>query len=203
MALVQRSRFATFFKNLTGFRGPLDLPLQEGLHPVMDILGSRNPDLDTEVGYWLLQPSSTGPTAGQFSAICAKVSSGTAIIDGFSVRAPAAQAVVRVGIGPEIPNNPVNAMSLNNYLSQRSPTFNTSVANFQVITSGSFTQVSDFFGGGNTPWNIDVPTAQFSLIFSLPGFAAITPGYAFVIAGGVANQAIGGAMWGRWLADQQ
>jgi hypothetical protein len=203
MALVQRSRFATFFKNLTGFRGPLDLPLGEGLAPVMDILGTRAPELDTEQAYWLLQPTSQGPTVGQISAIAAKVSSGAAVIDGFSIRVAAAQGIVSVGLGPEFSGGPISAMAQNNYLSQRSSTFNTSTANFNVITSASLSQVSSFFGGGNTPWNLDVGTTGQSVIVNIPGFAVITPGYAFIMSPGVNNVAIGGAMWGRWLADQQ
>jgi len=198
MPLIQRSRFSTFFKQLTGFKGPLSSDLDTAVQPTVDV-NQRAPELDEEQAYWYAQPGSVAGVAGQLQAIGVKISAGQAVIDGFMIRSTAAASVVIAGITAEFSGSPTNGGLCNNFLFGRGSSFNSSQQLFTPIQTMSLSQVSSFILGIGMNFELQ---AGVPLIVNLPPMFVIQPAWAFVLQGGVVNQGIGGAVWGRWLADQ-
>jgi hypothetical protein len=199
MPLIQRSRFTTFFKQLTGFKGPLSSDLDTAVQPTVDV-NQRAPELDEEQAYWYAQPNSVAAVAAQLQAIGVKISGGQAVIDGFMIRSLAAGGIVIAGISAEFTaDSATNGGLANNFLFGRGSLFNASQQTFIPIQTMNHSQVSSFILG--VPLNFELQ-ANVPLIVNLPPMFVIQPGWAFVLQGGAVNQGIGGAIWGRWLADQ-
>lgn len=202
MTLVQRSRFTELLKNLTGLRGPYTLALDGGVAPVWD-LSSRYPELDTEQAYWYATPASAGPVAAQFSFAQVKVTpgAGVSVIDAIYFRSAAALAVFRFGITPEIAGATSSSLLGNNFLGSRGAAY--ALAGQQLGSVGwiSGSQVADPFAAAGQAFNFEVPANVAQLILLPPMFCP-QPGWAFTIATGAVNQAIGCSLIGRWLADQ-
>jgi hypothetical protein len=200
MTLVQRSRFSVFLKNLTGFRGPFGMSLDQGVTPSYDF--SRPEALyDDEVAFWWARLS-VAQVAAQFSFGQIKVpNAGTrAVVDHFYFRA-IATGTVHYGIAPDIVGATVATTQRNPFLSPRPPSFTLANASLGAVVQLTGTSVAD-------PLNI-TPSA-FGEVDITAGAAAqqfdeqfvITPGWPFVVAMSAVNVPLEAIVFGRYLGDQ-
>lgn len=206
MALVQRSRFGTWLKNLTGFRGPFGMNLDSGVTPVYD-LGQIAAELDDEQAYWLMGFSSAA-VAAQFSFAQISVGAGRAIVDGFALQ-HRTQAGVRAGLTQSIAGAGSPVLVRNNFLGLRTPAFSLPAMQLGAVTILTGSQAADPFTpvGVNSALNVDqlgnvAPGQQTFLEVSTDLAWVLTPGFSWVISPAIVNCIVQGSVWGRFLADQ-
>lgn len=212
MALVQRARFATFLKNLTGFRGPLDLPLQGELRPVFDI-SSDLPELDDEVARWYTSGTQAA-LAGNFSAVGLQLGSGVpagtrAVVDGLILTAQAALINYNIGITAPATTPALQAAQLsNNFLGSRGSVYTLPQASLGAVQQwGKQAAASIFSGTIGFSIQVTVPpnTVASTLVFAAPNFPrfVIQPGWVFSVEPTGNNTAVFFSAFGRYYGDQQ
>lgn len=205
MTLLQRSRFGTWLKNVTGFRGPAGLDVGEVLSPVYD-LASYDELLDDETAYWISSSATVGPVAGQVSSItvqfpaAAKVGT-RASVDGLYIRSAVAAVVYQFGLCAAVAGgaNPCNVR--NNFLGQRGSAIDASTA-FSALNLVTRSGAASIFTGFSTNHSIDAAAGlHCDLPTPFPVFV-ITPGFSFAVECQTLNTAISAFLWGRYLGDQ-
>jgi len=196
--VVQRSRFSTFLKQLTGYRGKLATPLLGLVQPTFDI-NQRAPELDEEQCYWYCTPNSQAAVVGQISVVGVRCQSGQAVVDWIFIRQQAAVSTYAIGIAAEFAAGTVNAGAANNFLFARGSVFNSAQAQFANVQGMNQANVSSPISGQNI--NVDVPAGQ-GLFLPSPMQWVIQPAYALVVSPNVNNLPVGASFGGRWLADQ-
>jgi hypothetical protein len=205
MPEVQRSRFTTWLKNLTGFRGRLSLNLDSGISPTYDFSSIR-PELDDEVAFWYSM-TTVAAVAANFSQLqVIMAGSGRTVIDGLLIRAQALVAVLQFGITGLIAAPTNSAMSLaSNFLGNRGPVFAVAAQQLgAVLNSRANNSAVSLFSGGGSSMLIDTSANGPTIVLGrdqLPG-NVVTPGFAFTVESQALNQRIDVGWWGRYYGDQ-
>jgi len=205
MTLLQRSRFNTWLKNVTGFRGPAGLDVGEVLSPVYD-LGAYDELQDDETAYWISSSVTAGPVAAQLSSVTIQFPTGAKVgtrasVDGIYIRSAVAAAVYQFGLCPAVAGgaNPCNIR--NNFLGQRGPAIDASTG-FNALNVVTRSGAASIFTGFSTTHQVDSAAGlHCDLPIPFPVFV-ITPGFSFAVECQTVNVAISAFMWGRYLGDQ-
>jgi hypothetical protein len=208
MPLIQRSRFSTWLKHITGFRGPFSVSLDGGLVPTYDTSLS-DPLFDDEVAHWVAGASSS-TLAGSFGSVGVQLNTnaqaGTrAIVDGFFITPDGAAArSYLVGLA-NAPNAGIGQTGVrNNFLGARTDNSFGPANTFNPVVNFSRLNAVSIFTANSTPFAVNGPanTQPFFDPFGKIPFV-ISPGYAFAIECTTVNINVAMVAWGRWVADQQ
>lgn len=203
MPQVQRTRFTSWLKNLTGFRGPLALNLDAGISPVYNF-ADDHPELDDEVGLWMTTANLTA-SAANFTAIQAKVAAGLrAVVDGIIIRAQVAAQSYNIGITGEIAGAGTNTRVINNFLSARPLVFTSAAVGLGGVLNITQQVAASLFVAGTGAIVVGTLANGADLLLLNPGFPkhVITQGFAFTIESGVVNQPVAASIFGRFYGDQ-
>lgn len=209
MALVQRTRFTTLLKNITGFRGPSDISLGESISPTWDISNSDGL-FDDEVAYWVSATMSTPALAANFSGVQvvfpANAPIRRATVDGLIIR-PVGAAATAYSIGltaaAAAPTAQIGCFLRNPFLNQRGSAFG-STNQFFALNTATYQQAATLFGLPAGPITMDLPAGNTDLVLTGNLFPyVIQPNWCLTVESGPVNQQVAAAFWGRYVADQQ
>lgn len=192
MPEVQRSRFERWLKNLTGFRGPLGLSVDQGIAPTYDFSRLDAIELDDEQAFWY-GSLAQGAVAGQFSFVQIACSSGRAVVDSLWIRQMNASGI-RIGMSFSQLAGAANPSCVRNLFLGSTGT------QLGVVTFNASSQVADPFATGCI-LTVDQQAAG-GVAQNIREQFVIAPGRFLTISPGSVNLAVSVSGLGRWLADQ-
>lgn len=202
MPLIQRSRFATLLKNLTGYRGAFSPDLGASVVPVFDI-ASAPPDLDEEKAWWFGVPLAFNAVAAQFSSATVKCLSGTAIVTGIQLGGQAGAQSYNIGICADLAGGVATSV-VNNFLNNRGPAYAFAASQLGVVQQVNRQNAASIFASASAvSLQIALLAGSADFFFQFPLPFCIQPGWSFGIETSAVNLPLRANVFGTYLGDQQ